>query len=117
MKCIASTRSLFAACALFTCALGAHAEHPHLIDQRNANYQAALEHLARAHQSLAVAKQELASAQASYDPPGLDVDAMRTHITPLEDTLKVLLSPEKKRMAHTTLVPDATFFIPVRTGD
>lgn len=94
-----------------------HASNPHLLDQRDPAYQKAIEHLARAHQALSVAQQELGNAQAAYQLPGLNVERMRDQLAPLEDTLRVLLSPEKKRQAHETLVPDGIFFTPVQTGD
>jgi len=53
----------------------------------------------------------------AYPLPGLNVQQMLEQLVPLEDTLTVLLTPEKKRMAHQTLVPDGLFFTPVQSGE
>jgi hypothetical protein len=93
------------------------ADNPYLLDQRSPEYQKSFEHLARASQALAVARKELSEAHAAYQLPGLNTQQMLTQLEPLEDTLTVLLSPEKKRMAHQTLVPDGLFFTPVQSGE
>ena len=93
------------------------AADPYLLDQRDPQYQKAFEHLARASQALAMARKELSQAQAAYQLPGLNSQLMLEQLRPLEDTLTVLLSPEKKRMAHETLVPDGLFFTPIQTGE
>ena len=93
------------------------AADPYRIDQRDPQYQKSFEHLARASQALAVAQKELTQAQAAYQLPGLNVQQMQEQLAPLEDTLAVLLSPEKKRMKHQTLVPDGLFFTPVQSGE
>ena len=103
--------------AAFSVGGAAHASAPHLLDQRDPAYQKAIEHLSRASQALAIAQRELAATQEAYPLPGLNTERMREQLNLLEDTLRVLLSPEKKRMAHETLVPDGLFFIPVTTGD
>ncbi len=89
----------------------------YLLDQRDPAYQKSIEHLARAAQALAVAKKELAKADGAYQLPGLNAQQMQEHLRPLEDTLAVLLAPEKKRMAHQTLAPDGIFFTPIKSGD
>lgn len=93
------------------------AADPYLIDQRDPAYQKSFEHLARASQALASARKELQQAQAAYQLPGLNTQLMLDHLRPLEDTLTVLLAPEKKRMAHQTLVPDGLFFTPIQSGE
>jgi len=93
------------------------AANPYLLDQRDPDYQESLEHLARASQALLTARKELEKAQVAYPLPGLNVQQMLEQLVPLEDTLTVLLTPEKKRMAHQTLVPDGLFFTPVQSGE
>lgn len=93
------------------------AADPYLLDQRDPQYQKSFEHLARASQALATARKELSQAQAAYQLPGLNSQQMLDQLRPLEDTLTVLLSPEKKRMAHQSLVPDGLFFTPVQSGE
>lgn len=107
----------FAATLAALSAGSALADDPYLIDQRNPEYQKAFEHIARASQALAVAQKELSQAQAAYPLPGLNVQLMLGQLAPVEDTLVVLLSPEKKRMAHQELVPDGLFFTPVHSGE
>ena len=107
----------FAATIAVLSAGSALADNPYLIDQRNPEYQKSFEHLARASQALAVARKELSQAQAAYQLPGLNSKQMLTQLEPVEDTLSVLLSPEKKRMAHQTMVPDGLFFTPVQNGE
>lgn len=93
------------------------AADPYLLDQRDPQYQSAIEHIANASQALAVARQQLIQAQRAYHLPGLDVQQMLDQMKPMEDTFTVLLNPERKRMAHKTLVPDGVFFTPIHTGD
>jgi hypothetical protein len=93
------------------------AADPYQVDQRDPAYQKSFEHLARASQALAVARNELSKAQAAYQLPGLNTQQMQEQLRPVEDTLAVLLSPEKKRMAHQTLVPDGPFFTPISSGE
>lgn len=102
--------------ALITSSI-AQAGNPYLLDQRDPQYQRALEHLASAAQALSIARKELSLAQDAYHLPGLNVLQMQEQLVPLEDTLQVLLSPEKKRQAHQTLVPDGLFFYPIKTGE
>lgn len=90
------------------------ADDLYLVDQRNPKYQKSFEHLSRVSQALAVATSELEKAQAAYPLPGLDYTRMRDQLRPLEDTISVLLTPEKKRTAHQNLVPDGVFFTPVQ---
>ena len=99
------------------CAGTALAADPYRIDQRDPKYQVSLEHLSRASQALALAGKELSKAHAAYQLPGLNIQQMLGQLRPMEDTLAVLLSPEKKRMAHQELVPDGLFFTPVQSGD
>lgn len=95
----------------------AHASTPYLVDQRDPEYQKAVEHLAQASQALSVAQRELKAAEASHPLPGLNVSQMRDQLNPVEDTLRVLLSPERKRQTHQTAVPDGIFFNPVQIGE
>lgn len=90
---------------------------PFVIDQRDPDLQVATDHLASAQQALARAQRELALAQDAYPLPGLNYDQMHAQLRPVEDTLKVLLSPNRKRHAHQTVVPDGIFFTPVMTGE
>lgn len=101
--------------ALFTGS--ALAADPYLIDQRDPEYQKSFEHLARASQALSAARKELEQAQAAYQLPGLNLRQMLEQLRPMEDTMTVLLTPEKKRMAHQTLVPDGLFFTPIQSGE
>lgn len=112
-------RPLFTASLLLMMLAGTNvrAGNPYLIDQRDPGYQKAIEHLAQASHALSIAKRELAAASGAYNLPGLNVEQMRDQLKPVEDTLKVLLSPEKKRHAQQTLVPDGLFFTPITTGD
>lgn len=93
------------------------AADPYLLDQRDPEYQKSFEHLARASQALSTARKELEKAQAAYQLPGLNLQQMLDQLRPMEDTMTVLLTPEKKRMAHQTLVPDGLFFTPVQSGE
>lgn len=107
----------FAAALLALITGSALAANPYLLDQRDPDYQKAFEHLARASQALSTARKELEQAHAAYPLPGLNLPQMLEQLTPMEDTLTVLLTPEKKRMAHQTLVPDGLFFTPVQSGE
>tara|TARA_R110002124_G_scaffold128157_23_gene288779 strand:+ start:9408 stop:9773 length:366 start_codon:yes stop_codon:yes gene_type:complete len=88
-----------------------------IIDERDPDLQKATEHLASAQQALARAQSELALAQDAYHLPGLNYAAMNAQLEPVEDTLRVLLSPNRKRHAHQTVVPDGIFFTPVKIGE
>ena len=108
--CIAATLAVFTISTT-------QATDPYQLDQRNPAYQKSMEHLAQASQALAIAKLELSKAQAAYQLPGLNTQQMQDQLRPLEDTLAVLISPEKKRMAHQTVVPDGLFFTPLSSGE
>lgn len=114
MRALPVLTSAFIAVLLSGSALAAD---PYLLDQRDPAYQKSFEHMARASQALATARKELEQAQAAYQLPGLNTQLMLAQMRPLEDTLTVLLTPEKKRMAHQTLVPDGLFFTPIRSGE
>lgn len=108
--CIAATLAVFTVGT-------AMAADPYQLDQRDPAYQKSIGHLAQASQALAVARNELSKAQAAYQLPGLNTQQMQEQLRPLEDTLAVLISPEKKRMAHQTMVPDGLFFTPLSSGE
>lgn len=93
------------------------AADPHLLDQRDPAYQKAINHIANAQQALAVAQRELELARAAHPLPGVDTDLMARHLRPVEDTLSMLLTPERKRLARHVIVPDGDFFTPVKVGD
>ncbi|KKN96208.1 hypothetical protein LCGC14_0171380 [marine sediment metagenome] len=90
---------------------------PYRIDQRDPQFQKAAEHLAQAAQALARAKRELELSEASYQLPGLNYSQMTDALRPVEETLQVILSPERKRYQHQTIIPDGVFFSPVTVGD
>lgn len=87
------------------------------IDQRDKQYQIATEHLANAARALAVAQAELKQAEANHPLPGLDLVGMLSQIKPVEDTISVILAPERKRYEYQTITPDGTFFTPTRAGE
>lgn len=90
--------------------------NPFVVDQRDPKFQAAQEHLARAAQALSVLQHELALSEEAMQLPGVDYSKLNASLSPLEDTLKVILNPEKKRHAHKTIVPDGIFFTPLPIG-
>lgn len=89
---------------------------PYIVDQRDPNFQAAQEHLARAAQALSVLQNELALSEEAMQLPGVNYSKLNASLAPLEDTLEVILNPEKKRHAHKTIVPDGVFFNPLPIG-
>lgn len=103
--------------ALITACIGSASASDHVIDQRDKKYQKAIEHLSNAAQALALAKAELQQAEASHPLPGLDLARMQSEIVPMEDTLKVILSPERKRLEYRTIIPNGIFFTPTRVGE
>ena len=107
----------FCALCLSTASLMAHASDSYVIDQRNESYQIAIEHISNASRALAAAKAELDRAQATYSFPGLDINRMKASLVPVEETLRVLLVPEQKRLRYQTAIPDGVFFLPTHVGD
>jgi hypothetical protein len=95
----------------------ASAADPYVIDQRDPRYQAAVEHLASAGQALRLAQTELKLAEASHPLPGLDLIRMLSQVRPMEETINVILSPERKRQRYQELTPDGEFFTPTRIGE
>lgn len=93
------------------------ANDAYVIDQRDPNYQTALEHLSSAAQALRLAQQELKKAEASHPLPGLDLVRMLSQIKPVEETVNVILVPERKRFRYQELTPDGQFFTPTRFGE
>ena len=89
----------------------------HVIDQRDPKYIEAISHLAQAKQALVLAKAQLEQARRAYPLQGVNTDQMINQLTPIEDTLQVLLFPEEKRLRYETIVPDAPYFIPLNSGD
>lgn len=87
------------------------------IDQRDPRYQIAIAHLADAAKALAVAKKELQLAEANHPLPGLSLVRMLSQIEPVEETLNVILMPERKRYKYQTIQPDGMFFTPLRVGE
>lgn len=85
---------------------------------RSAEYRKGTEHLAQANQALNRAISELKRAEAAYGFPGLDVVRMLGQIQEVNDTLRLILTPENRRLKYQTLVPDTTFFKPIaRKGE
>jgi hypothetical protein len=109
-------RFFFGFC-LVSAAFLSHAADSYVIDQRDARYQIAIEHISNASMALAAAKAELNKAQATYSFPGLDINQMTASLVPAEETLRVLLVPEQKRLKFQTAVPDGVFFLPTPVGD
>lgn len=103
--------------ALLTGCIASANASDNVIDQRNPKYQKAIEHLSNAAQALAMAKAELQQAEASYPLPGVDLARMQSEIVPMEDTLKVILAPERKRLEYQTITPNGIFFTPTRVGE
>ena len=111
-----SRRLTIFATILTTC-VGTASASDYVIDQRNPKYQKAIEHLSNAAQALAMAKAELQKAEASHPLPGLDLARMQSEIVPMEDTLRVILAPERKRYEFQTITPNGIFFTPTRVGE
>ncbi len=103
--------------AAFAAAPFACAYEGHSIDQRNPKYQIAIEHLANAANALAVAQAELKKANEAHPLPGLDVNRMIGTLSPAEETLRVILVPERKRLKYQTATPDGVFFTPTPIGE
>lgn len=93
------------------------AADPYVIDQRDPRYQAAVEHLASAAQALRLAQTELKLAEANHPLPGLDLVRMLSEVRPMEETINVILSPERKRLRYQELTPDGQYFTPTRIGE
>lgn len=96
---------------------GPCAASEYVIDQRDSNYQKATEHLANAQRALAVAQAELKLAEAQHPLPGLDLVRMLSQIKPVEETINVIIWPERKRLEYQTATPDGLFFTPTRAGE
>jgi rhodanese-related sulfurtransferase len=104
--------------AAFNAAASEYAGDSYVIDQRDPKYQTAIEHLASAAQALRLAQDELKKAEASHPLPGLDLVRMLSQVRPVEETINVVLRPEKKRLRYQELTPDGQFFTtPPRLGD
>ncbi|MGE8063970.1 hypothetical protein [Pseudomonas sp. NPDC089569] len=95
----------------------ATAADSYVIDQRDPRYQAAVEHLASAAQALRLAQTELKLAEASHPLPGLDLVRMLSQVRPMEETINVVLTPERKRLRYQELTPDGQYFTPTRIGE
>lgn len=111
-----SNRFLCGLCLASASAMS-HAADSYVIDQRDESYQIAIEHISNASMALAAAKSELDKAQATYSFPGLDINRMKSSLVPVEETLRVLLVPEQKRLRYQTAIPDGVFFLPTPVGD
>lgn len=99
-------------------AVPACADDPFVIDQRDSRYQVAIEHLSNAAQALSLAQLELKKAEANHPLPGLDLVQMLSQIRPVEETINVILVPERKRVRYRELTPDGQFFFtPTRIGE
>ncbi|WGK63528.1 hypothetical protein QAO71_17315 (plasmid) [Halopseudomonas sp. SMJS2] len=107
----------FCGFCLATASFLTHAADSYVIDQRDERYQIAIEHISNASMALAAAKSELNKAQATYSFPGLDINRMTASLVPVEETLRVLLVPEQKRLKYQTAIPDGVFFLPTPVGD
>jgi hypothetical protein len=102
----------------FNAVASEYASDSYVIDQRDPKYQIAIEHLASAAQALRLAQDELKKAEASHPLPGLDLARMLSQVRPVEETINVVLRPEKKRLRYQELTPDGQFFTtPPRLGD
>ncbi|MGF6282221.1 hypothetical protein ABH908_000294 [Pseudomonas frederiksbergensis] len=95
----------------------ANAADSYVIDQRDPRYQAAIEHLSSAAQALRLAQTELKLAEANHPLPGLDLVRMLSQVRPMEETINVVLSPERKRLRYQELTPDGQYFTPTRIGE
>ena len=98
---------------LITALLLSSTAHAGVIDQRDPNFQEGVEHLARARQALEVAMTELRAADAVYEFPGMNIVNHLGQITPVTETLDLMLFPEKRRLETKVLTPDSIFFNPV----
>ena len=99
-------------------AFPALADDPYVIDQRDPRYQLAIEHLSNAARALSLAQDELKKAEANHPLPGLDLVRMLSQLRPVEETINVILVPERKRLRYRTLTPDGQFFFtPTRFGE
>src|SRR5690606_16874237 len=98
--------NLPALCITFAALLAsmpALADDPYVIDQRDPRYQVAMEHLSNAARALSLAQDELKKAEASHPLPGLDLVRMLSQLRPVEETINVILVPERKRLRYQTL--------------
>lgn len=111
------TRFIASLIAAITLVVGPASASEHLIDQRDPKYQIATEHLANAASALAVAQAELKKAEANHPLPGLDLVRMLSQIKPVEETINVILAPERKRYKFQTITPNGLFFTPTRVGE
>jgi hypothetical protein len=83
------------------------------IDQRDPDFQMAMEHLSRARHALEVFENEMAYAQATYPLPGLDVVGLVGSVQESKETLNLLLTPEDARMRYQIIQPDGFYFKPI----
>lgn len=84
------------------------------LNQRDPNYQLSIEQLSQARDALLVAMDRLRKSEAYYRQPGLEnLVPMLGRLQDIQQTLDMILMPEKKRYDHQQLVPDGTFFTPI----
>jgi hypothetical protein len=86
--------------------------HAITLDQRDPNYQKSIEHYARAQAALRVAMREVKMGEAYYQQPGIRLIPMLAPLQEFENTLEMILIPEKRRHEYQTLTPDSEFFYP-----
>ena len=84
------------------------------VDQRDPNYQRAIEHMASASHALNVAMEELRNADAVYNLHGINIIEYLGQLQPVKKDIDMLLFPEKKRLKEQVLAPDSVFFTPIK---
>lgn len=80
------------------------------IDERHPGYQAYILGLADADRAVTAAMRSLEAARASYEIPGVDIEKMVQDLRRIDETLRLVITPEKVRTEYQTLVPDGTYF-------
>lgn len=88
-----------------------------VIDQRDEQYQIATEHLGNAARALRVAQDELKKAEAAHPLPGLNLVRMLATVQPVEQSINVILAPEKKRLEYQTIKPNGIYFSKPQIGE
>lgn len=81
------------------------------VDERQPGYQAYIQALSDAQRGVLNAISALERAKGAHEVRGIDLDAMLTELRSMEQTLRLVTTPERKRMEFQTLVPDGAYFI------
>jgi len=84
------------------------------IDQRDPNYQLAIEHLADASHAIKVAIESIRNSDAAYNLHGMNIQEHLGRLQPVKKNIDMLLFPEEKRIKEQVLTPDSIFFTPVK---